>query len=173
MQYFNNEELEADRYDKYLQKYSEASLKTGVRYHLSSRNVQCCPPDSSSRSAEQPWPIKLWPELHLQRGSYHGDVAHRSRHQRRYRLPRFHPFLLLTSCSFAFLQVRTPSVTWSWSTASCSSSRFLSTSWYDHVGLGPRARHQPSLLDLGHGVQRAEAVVHRYGGHVQPLESQH
>ncbi len=29
-QYFNNEELEAGRYDKYLKKYNHASLKTAV-----------------------------------------------------------------------------------------------------------------------------------------------
>ncbi len=29
-QYFNNEELEASRYDKYLKKYNDASLKTAV-----------------------------------------------------------------------------------------------------------------------------------------------
>jgi ABC-type transport system involved in Fe-S cluster assembly fused permease/ATPase subunit len=30
-QYFNNEKMEAERYDKYFAKYSAASLKTNVR----------------------------------------------------------------------------------------------------------------------------------------------
>jgi ABC-type transport system involved in Fe-S cluster assembly fused permease/ATPase subunit len=42
-QYFNNEKMEAERYDKYFEKYSAASLKTNVRYG-STRTTAHAPP---------------------------------------------------------------------------------------------------------------------------------